>query len=270
MERRVALIGLGTIGASVAAQWRLRPPRDMRLAAVCVRPGRAQAARAALPAGVAIVTQVEDLIALAPDIVIETAGHAGLEAWGETALACRAALYVLSVGALADEALRAKLVDAAARHGGQICVPAGALAGFDGLRSLARSGLEWARYTSTKPPAAWRDTPAEALIDLNTLSVPTVIFEGSAARAAQLYPRNANLAAAVALAGLGFDQTEVRLVADPAALGNSALIEARGGGARLRAELAGEASPDNPKTSAIVAHSVLAALDNETAIVRFA
>ena len=62
----VALIGHGAIGRIVAA--------EVPIAAVLVRPGRAQAAAAALP-GVAAVESVEDLSRIGPGVVVECAGQ---------------------------------------------------------------------------------------------------------------------------------------------------------------------------------------------------
>src|SRR5260370_19337106 len=88
------------------------------------------------------------------------------------------------------------------------------------------SGLTSVRYRSRKPPLAWRGSVAERVADLGTLAKPTVLYKGTAGEAALLYPQNANVAAAVALAGLGFESTQVELVADLGAGGNIHEIEA--------------------------------------------
>ena len=119
------------------------------------------------------------------------------------------------------------------------------------------------RYRSRKPPAAWRGSPAEKLVDLGALTRRTVLYRGTAGEAALLYPQNANVAAAVALAGLGFDATEVELVADPDAPGNVHEIEAEGAAGRFAIQLQGKPSRSNPKTSALAAMSVARALLNE-------
>ena len=72
-------------------------------------------------------------------------------------------------------------------------------------RGDAPRGAHLVRYRSRKPPAAWRGSPAEEVVDLGKLAAPTVLYTGSAGEAALLYPQNANVAAAVALAGLGFE-----------------------------------------------------------------
>ena len=83
--------------------------------------------------------------------------------------------------------------------------------------------------------------------------------------AALLYPQNANVAAAVALPGLGFEATQVELVADPGAAGNIHEIEAEGAAGRFAIALQGKPSRTNPKTSALAALSVARALLNQQA-----
>jgi aspartate dehydrogenase len=137
--------------------------------------------------------------------------------------------------------------------------------GIDAIAAMRLGGLTSVRYRSRKPPLAWRGSPAERLVDLGKLTERTVLYKGTAGEAALLYPQNANVAATVALAGLGFDATDVELVADPAAPGNIHEIEAEGTAGRFAIQLQGKPSRTNPKTSALAALSVARALLNEQA-----
>jgi aspartate dehydrogenase len=257
-RERIALIGLGAIGRAVA-DGLAREPEGGELVAVLVRPAHVAAAGAALPATVAIATTIGALLAKRPTLVVECAGQSAVAQYGEGVLAAGGDLLVVSTGALAAPGLLDQLKAAARASGARLIVPAGAIAGLDGLGALKRAGLTRVTYTSTKPPLAWRGTAAESLIDLASVAEPTVFFEGTAREAALAYPKNANLAATVALAGLGFDATRVRLVADPAAAANTGEIEAESAAGTMRLVMAGRASA-NPKTSASVAYSVLHAV----------
>jgi len=106
------------------------------------------------------------------------------------------------------------------------------------------------------------------MIDLDSLKEATEFWRGDAGDAARLFPQNANVAATIALAGLGFERTEVSLNADPAAPGNIHVIEAEGAFGRMRVEMQGKPLPSNPKTSSLAALSVLRAINNRTGAIQ--
>jgi aspartate dehydrogenase len=198
-------------------------------------------------------------------MIAEVAGQDAVAQYGETVLRSGCDLLVISVGALAQADLFDRLKAAAQAGGSRMVLPAGAIGGIDALAAMRLGGLSSVRYRSRKPPAAWRGSPAEKLVDLDKLTTTALLYAGNARQAALLYPQNANVAAAVALAGLGFEQTQVELIADPAAPGNVHEIEGEGSAGRFAIELTGKPSRNNPKTSALAALSVARALRNEQA-----
>ena len=266
--KRIGLIGFGAIGRSIAATLIARTLPQIGLVCVLTRPGHQMQDASALLPGVRVTDNLKDFLDADPCTVVEAAGHESVHEYGETVLEAGCNLYILSSGALADDERRARLTAAAVRGGTWISIPGGALAGFDGLMSLKASGLESVTYVSTKPPRAWSGTVAAEEHDLENLGARRVLFEGTARQAALNYPRNANLAASVALAGLGLDKTWVRLVADPGVEGNSGVIIAKSRLAELEASLVGAADPINPKTSEITAYSIIAALENSENTIR--
>ena len=211
---------------------------------------------------IAIVESLDDLIARGPKLVAEVAGQEAVSECGPPILRRGIDLLVISVGALAEPKLLSALKTSAHEGGSRILLPAGAIGGIDAIAAMRLGGLNAVRYRSRKPPAAWRGSPAEKVADLDKLKERTVLYRGTAGEAALLYPQNANVAAAVALAGLGFDATEVELVADPAAPGNVHEIEAEGAAGCFAIQLQGNPSRTNPKTSALAALSVARALVN--------
>ncbi len=262
--QKIGLIGLGAIGSAIVRNWeKLGVNAFGPLAAVCVRPHQEAVARSLLHPSTQQLTSVEAMFSLELDMIIEAAGHGFILQHAQRILSSGIDLMILSVGALAVGHTLPILQQAAEAGRSRMIFPSGALAGFDGLRSLARTGsLHSVTYMSTKPPHAWRNTPAEASIGLDNPTERVIFFQGTAREAAQLYPKNANLAAAVALAGLGLDATRVQLIADPTARGNRASIRAESSIGTLELTLGGNASDENPKTSAITAYSVIAALSN--------
>jgi aspartate dehydrogenase len=263
----VGLIGCGGIAQDVLEVLR-RPEhaREVRIVGALARAGRAAAARSRL-SGIDIFESLDELLARRPSLVAEVAGQAAVGEHSEAVLRRGIDCLVISVGALADPALLARLKSAAQDGNSRMLLPAGAIGGIDAIAAMRLAGLTGVRYRSRKPPAAWRGSPAEQVTDLAKLTVPTVLYKGTAGEAALLYPQNANVAAAVALAGLGFDATEVELVADPAAPGNVHEIEAEGAAGRFAIQLQGKPSRSNPKTSALAAMSVARALINAQAAI---
>lgn len=116
-----------------------------------------------------------------------------------------------------------------------------------------------ARYTSRKPVAAWGAELAALEVDPDRLTAPHVLFDGTAAEAVRLYPRNLNAGLTLALA-LGPARVSVRVVADPGAEGNTHEIDVDSAAGTARFRFFNAPPPDNPKTSLLTALSMAAAL----------
>ena len=128
--------------------------------------------------------------------------------------------------------------------------------------------MEQVTYVGRKPPAGWRGSPAEQKLDLEALTTGAQThFQGTAREAALAYPKNANVAAAVALAGIGFDKTTVRLIADADVSANIHEVQAKGDFGNFTFQINGQSLPDNPRSSALAAMSVVSKLDTLNGVV---
>lgn len=210
----------------------------------------------------AVQTEISAFLNDKPDVVAECASHTAVRDYGPAVLETGSDLVVISIGALSNDALRERLAQAAQTGGARLILPPGAIGGIDALAAARLSGLESIVYTGRKPPLAWRGTPAERLVALDSLNEAAVFFEGSARKAAEDYPFNANVAAALALAGIGLDATKVRLVADPAIKRNVHEFAVSAGCGDFSVRLEGRPSPANPKTSLMAGYSVARELLN--------
>jgi aspartate dehydrogenase len=256
----LGLIGYGTIAQSVIAILSRDGAAVTRVSVLC-RPDRAEATRVLLARQFAgrgeVVTDAAALVAAGPDLVVECAGHEAVRTHAMATLRAGIETVIVSVGALADDDLYHALAEAARSGGTRMVLPAGALGGIDILSALRASGITSVTYSGRKPPLAWVGTPAETLVDLAALTDAVTFFTGTAREAATHYPKNANVAATLALAGIGWEATEVRLIADPAVSRNVHEYSVTAGAADYSMRIEGKPSPDNPRTSATTALSVV-------------
>lgn len=251
MNRTIASLGFGAMARSLRRSL-AAGGSGIRFEGCYLPPGR----NAPAEPGLVHWTRAEDLIAARPGLVVECATHEAVRDTVPLLLAEGISVVIVSIGALADPATLARIESAAQQGGAKAIAVSGAIGGLDVLRAARLAGLDRVTYVGRKPPAAWKNTPAERLIDLDTLSQATTFYEGSATAAARDYPKNTNVTAAVALAGIGFERTGVRLIADPSIAGNIHEVEAAGAFGNFRIVLENKPLPENPKTSWLAALSV--------------
>lgn len=267
---KIGLIGRGAIAQYVVEKLEAE---GHRVAAYLVRPEKVQQVKRALSDGpardVTVVSSVKDL----PrdlDRLVDCAGHEALLQYGADILRSGFNLTTVSLGALADPQLEAGLRAAALAGGTSLSLASGAIGALDALRSARIGTLQQVRYIGRKPPAGWRGSAAEEKLDLSALKdEPATHFTGSAREAARRYPKNANVAAAVALAGIGFDKTEATLIADPTVSTNIHEIHVVGSFGEFEFRISGKPLPDNPKSSALAAMSVVDTILQSASPIRF-
>ena len=257
--KSLLLIGFGAMGRTVYDALRGHPrARIDGIVATAVH--RADVQRE-VGAGIEVVASL-DALKGRPSLALECASHQAVASLVPELLGRGVDTIVASVGALAERGLPERLETAAASGGARLILVPGALAGIDALRAARLRPLDAVEYTGRKPPRGWAGTPAEARADLAALREAAVIFEGNARDAARLYPKNANVAAMVALAGIGMERTRVQLIADPAVTRNTHTVLARGEFGVLEVTVSANPLPSNPKTSALAALSIVRAIDN--------
>ncbi len=128
-------------------------------------------------------------------------------------------ILIFSLTAFSDKAFAEEAYTLSKRSGKRIYFAHGAIMGLDGIYD-ARGILTSVTVETVKNPASLGRNDTER----------TVIFEGRTREVCQLYPRNVNVHAAVALAGIGFGKTVSKLVSDPAVKTNTHTIRVEGDG----------------------------------------
>ncbi len=257
MDKRVAIAGFGAIGKVVAGHLD-RGIDGAALAAVSARDrARAEEAMAGFARKVPVVPLGE--LWQHADIVVECAPAAVLRELAEPALEHGRTVVVLSCGALLDNF---DLVDRARDHGGRILVPTGALLGLDAVQAAAVGEIERVHMITRKPPNGLAGAPylVRNGIDLSGLNAARRVFSGTAREAARGFPANVNVAAALAMAGIGPDRTTIEIWADPAVSRNMHRIEVEGDAVRLALEIENVPSLENPRTGKLTPLSVVALL----------
>ncbi len=202
-----------------------------------------------------------DAVSALPDdvsLMVDCAGHSALSAYGCDILHRGIDLVTVSLGALADRSVLERLENAARNGRSRLHLASGAIGALDCLQAAKVGGISSVVYVGRKPPKGWKGSPAENNVNLDDLrGEAKTHFDGSAREAALAYPKNANVAAAVALAGIGFDDTRVQLIADPNVTENIHEIRVVGDFGSFEFRINGKSLEGNPRSSALAAMSVV-------------
>lgn len=257
MPVSIALIGFGAIAQDLFS--RVQSDPHLNIAQILVRGPSQEATQARIGPRSEAITSVEQLNDQV-DFVLECAGHGALSDYGKEILTRGIDLGILSAGALSDATLHEALKNAADQSASKIVVIPGAVGGVDAISAVEKGEISSVRYTGRKAPISWKGTPAEDIFYLDALTEPQEIFRGNAREAAQLFPKNANVVATIALAGLGFEETSVSLIADPNVSRNTHRVQAMGPNVALDYETSSGTLPSNPRTSALTVQSAYRAL----------
>lgn len=255
---KVAIAGFGAIGKVLAKRLVDGLP-GFELAVIGARdPVKTSREVAALLGRKVPVVPATQLAGRA-EILLEAVPTAAFRAVVEPALASGMSVITVSGAALLDNM---DLGDIAARHGGRLVLASGAIVGLDAIKALALGRIESVRMITRKPPKslATAKQVVEQGIDVMSLNEPLRLFEGSARDAARNFPANVNVAAAVALAGIGPDRTRIEIWADPGIERNTHVVTVEADVARIEVSIANVPSPGNPGTGRITAPSMLAAM----------
>jgi aspartate dehydrogenase len=258
---RIVLLGMGAINRRVAS---LLKSRQSTAAIVGVIVKHPESLPAELIAGAAVIASPSDLIALAPDVILEAASREAVREWGDSALRAAWRFVVSSTSAFVDDALLRKLRETATRFGSQLVVSPGALAGIDGLSAAARLRIREVHHRIVKSPSSWGTSIGPDVLSPGAQE-RVVLFRGSAREAALRFPLNANVTVVSALAGIGLDETIVELVADPSAADNCHEISASGDFGSLAITLKNRPLHANPKSSELAALALVRLAENEVA-----
>ncbi len=200
------------------------------------------------------------------DLIVEAAGSEVVPSLVKEVFDKQKGVMIISVGALIANA---HLIDLARETNCRLLMPSGAIIGLDGIKAAATGKIDKVIMESRKAPEALDGAPhiTNNSINLWELTEETLIFEGNAREACQGFPANLNVSAAVSFAGVGPENTTVKMIAVPGLQRNCHDIEVEGEFGLMRVHL--ENIPgENPKTGKLTAMSIIRTIQQETDPVR--
>lgn len=138
-------------------------------------------------------------------------------------------LMVFSVTAFADEAFYQHAKELASKYKKSIYLPHVAILGVDGIAD-GRKIVKSVSIETIKSPKS---------LGLTTDKYE-VVYDGDTRGACAAFPRNVNVHATIALAGIGFDKTHSKIVADPSVTTNSHIVRVEGEGMNFEIHISSE------------------------------
>ncbi len=251
----VGIAGLGSIGTVVAHKIARGDVNGLDLTAITTRTREKALSRIKKFAHPVPLVTAQELPKLV-DVVVECVPKAAFKEIAVPALEAGCTLITVSGGALLEYP---ELTELAKRSGGRIILATGALLGLDAIRAAAEGNIESVKMVTAKPPTSLAGAPylERHKIDIHNLKEPLKVFEGNAAEGAIGFPANVNVAAAVGLAGIGADNTQLEIWADPHLDRNTHCIKVEADSAHFEMKIENVPSEDNPGTGKITALSVI-------------
>lgn len=247
----IGLIGPGAVGQYLLKKINKEKHPELSIQCILVR-NREKYQRLEKDYNVTLYTDHEEFLTADTDIVVEAANVEAVQVLLPEVLKKKDAMLI-SVGALVDENLLTEVSRLTEEYNHQLHLPSGAVGGLDLIQNAKAFGnLDSVELITTKP--------AHSLTDEKITHEKTV-FEGKAFDAIEKFPKNMNVSIILSLAGLGIKHTNVRLIADPEADKNIHQIKLAGDFGEAEFKIKNEPLPENPKTSALAALSILGTLE---------
>ena len=252
MEKiKLGILGNGYLSDIIAQAWQDGLLPEYELIGIA---GRTKEKTDAIAAkfGVPAYYSAAALVNAKPQIIAEAASVASVKEIAVEALSRGISMAVLSIGALADEAFRLAVQEAAKKGGAKMHIASGAIGGFDVLRTIALMGQAKVSFETHKGPGSLQNTP---LYKEEMADTAVQAFAGTATEAIALLPTKVNVAVAASLAAADPARTQVSIHSVPGFVGDDHKITAEIDGVKAVLDI-------YSSTSAIAGWSVVSLLQN--------
>ena len=234
--KKVGIIGCGAIGTLIAEAVGNGIVKCDGLILYDYNNEKADQLARSLAIPVKVVRSLDEMIKLKPSVIVEAASQQAAKEYIRRILKGDIELIVMSVGALLDLDVRSS----------KIHIPSGAIGGLDAIASAALAGISEVVLTTRKNPK---------VLDMSNRE-EKLVYEGTAREAVKLFPREINVAAALALAASP-EKVKVRIVSDPKVTRNVHEVKVKWKHGEMLLRFENEPHPENPRTSALAAWSAM-------------
>ena len=246
----IGIIGGGAIATYIMEMVEKQTNEGMQVCSVLVRK-KEKYAKLATHHRVDLYTDVDAFLASDVDIVVEAANVHVVQDLLPTILRQKSAI-IISVGAFVDATFLTAMKQLAKDHEQHLYLPSGAIGGLDLIQhAAATDSLTSVALETRKPAHTLVETPIHS---------EQIVFQGTAATAIKQFPKNINVSIALGLAGIGMEQTEVTIIADPKVERNFHTIVAKGAFGQATIHVENTPMPRNANTSYLAAVSVVGTL----------
>jgi aspartate dehydrogenase len=267
MQRRIGIIGCGTIGTELALSIDKSHVKNAVIVFLfdSITNASLDLRDKLFKNYPSVFSKFSQLISSSPfkeaDIIVEAASQAAVKTFAKKIVSSNKSLMIMSTGALSDAHLLKELYNTVVKHDSHIYFPTGAIAGIDALCSV-KQHLDFVMLTTTKNPKSLAGAPFFDLTNIKpeTIRKRKLLYNGNASNAIKMFPTNINVAVLLSLAGVGTEKTRVRVIADPNIDRNEHEIIARGKFGEILIVVRNVPSPHNPKTSYIASLSAIECL----------
>ncbi len=249
---KLGIIGYGAIGSFVARSIKNGLLKKYRV--VLVFDLDREKLDKAQKEGFDTTDNFDDFLNYGFDMVMESASQQAARIYLPDLVKKGYSVLVMSGGVFADTAFKIHIEELAEKNNARVYVPSGAISGLDGIEAMMFAGnLKVILETRKNPRSLGREDREDV-----------IIFEGGAREAAMKFPRNINVAMALALATEHPENVRVRIISDPEVKTNTHTIIAEGNSGKMKIVVENVPFPENPKTSFLAALSALQILKKIT------
>lgn len=256
--KKIGIVGCGAIGSFLALTIAKDFRSEARIIGLCdidEKSSRLLAGR--LRKDVPILSL--EILTDRADLVIECTSPQAVPQLVHHVLEKGKDIMVMSVGGLIGNM---EIFSLARKKKCRLILPSGAICGLDGLKAASIGRIKKVTLTSRKSPQGLKDAPyiRQNAIDLDSMLQEQVIFEGTSEQAVTGFPKNINVSALLSIAGVGPQETRVKIIAVPGLGVNIHEVEVEGDFGKLMTRTENIPFPENPKTSFLAALSAVATL----------